>query len=127
MRRRLGAKLTAEARWVYQERHLGAEPPEGVRAFAGVDRVLQLEAAYALGPGWSARLGALHDRITVDQIGKPRFTTYGTRVESRAYLGLMARFGKVSVYAVEGLELDPEPYEVWWVHDKAFFHLQTAF
>jgi hypothetical protein len=53
--------------------------------------------------------------------------SYGSRTESRAYVGLSARFGQVSVYAVEGLELDPEPYEVWLIHDKAFLHLQTAF
>jgi hypothetical protein len=28
---------------------------------------------------------------------------------------------------IEGIELDPEPYEVWWVHDKGFLHLQTTF
>ena len=83
--------------------------------------------AYAFRPGWAVRVGGLHDRITVDQVGSPSFTAYGTRVESRAYFGLMARFGAVSVYGVEGLELDHEPYDVWLVHDKAFLHLQTAF
>ncbi|HEY3216692.1 MAG TPA: TonB-dependent receptor [Candidatus Eisenbacteria bacterium] len=126
-RRHWTARLTTEARWDYQERFLGAEPTASPSAFSAVDRVLQLEADYALGPVWSARVGALHDRITVGQVGRPRFTTYGTRVESRAYVGLEARFGKVSVSAVEGVELDPEPYEVWGVHDKAFLQLQTTF
>ena len=26
-----------------------------------------------------------------------------------------------------GIELDPEPYEVWWVHDKGFLQLQATF
>jgi len=127
VRRRLAGKLAAETRWAYQERDLAADPTAAPSLFSAVDRVLQLETAYALGRGWSARLGALYDRITVDQVGRPGFTSYGTRVESRAYLGLMARFGNVSIYVIEGLELDSEPYEVWWVHDKAFLHLQTAF
>ena len=53
--------------------------------------------------------------------------TYGTRNESRAYLGLMARFGRVWLSGVEGIELDPEPYEVWHHHDKGFLQLQTTF
>jgi hypothetical protein len=27
----------------------------------------------------------------------------------------------------EGIELDDEGYEVWFVHDKGFLHLQTTF
>jgi hypothetical protein len=91
-----------------------------------VDRVAQLEGRFPLRAAWAARVGALHDRATVGWSGAP-FPTYGTRVESRAYVGLTGRFGQVSVSAVEGFELDPEPYEVWWVHDKAFLHLQTTF
>ena len=53
--------------------------------------------------------------------------TYGTRNESRLYLGLTMRFARVVVHAVEALELDPEPYEVWGWHDKGFLSLQTHF
>ena len=52
---------------------------------------------------------------------------YGSRHESRAYFGLDARFGRVRVSGVEGIELDPEPYEVWFHHDKGFLALQTTF
>jgi hypothetical protein len=33
----------------------------------------------------------------------------------------------VSVHAIEGLELDKEPYKVSGIHDKGFLHLQTTF
>ena len=69
----------------------------------------------------------MFDRITVANEGMPYLQTYGTRNESRAFVGLSARFGRVSIHAVEGIELDPEPYEVWLVHDKGFLHLQATF
>jgi hypothetical protein len=28
---------------------------------------------------------------------------------------------------IEGIELDPEPYDVWLVHDKGFLQMQTRF
>ena len=34
---------------------------------------------------------------------------------------------RVSVSGVEGIELDPEPYPVWFVHDKGFLQLQAPF
>ena len=42
-------------------------------------------------------------------------------------MGLRARFGKVSVEGIEGIELDQEPYQVVWHHDKGFLKLQTTF
>jgi hypothetical protein len=33
----------------------------------------------------------------------------------------------VSLQAIEGIELDHEPYDVWFIHDKGFLHLQTTF
>jgi len=126
VRRRLRA-LTTEIRWLYQQGDQRIEPTAGVSDLAQIDRVLQIEATYGRSSGWAARVGALHDRITVSQAGLAPFTTYGTRVESRAYVGLTARFGVVSVSAAEGLELDHEPYDVWWVHDKAFLDLQASF
>ena len=73
-----------------------------------------------------ARLGGLHDRVTNHLVGDP-LVTHGTRTETRGYVGLWIRLGAVSIDAVEGIELDAERYEVWWVHDKAFLHLQTTF
>ena len=76
------------------------------------------------GEFWAARVGGFHDRITVAHAG---IFSYGTRIESRAYLGAWMRFGQVAISAVEGIELDPEPYAVWFVHDKAFLGIQSTF
>jgi 2-dehydro-3-deoxyphosphogluconate aldolase/(4S)-4-hydroxy-2-oxoglutarate aldolase len=126
-RRGFGRRVQTEARWVYQERdqHVGA--PIGPEHFAAVDRLLQLEAIVAITPSLAARVGTLYDKISVAQSGPPRFWSFGSRRESRAYLGLLARFGRVSLQAIEGIELDHEPYDVWFIHDKGFLHLQTTF
>ncbi len=89
--------------------------------------MLQLEALWQARHALALRGGALHDRIGIARSGAQPYFTYGSRTESRAYLGLIARFGRVTVQAVEGLELDREPYEVWAIHDKGFLHLQTTF
>jgi hypothetical protein len=69
----------------------------------------------------------MRDRVTVDQRGALPGFTYGTRNETRIHLGLQARFGRVLVQGVEGVELDREPYEVSFHHDKGFLQLQTTF
>ena len=73
------------------------------------------------------RLGGLFDRASVSKSSDTGYTSHGTRNESRAYFGLVARFGRVSLSGVEGIELDPESYEVWHHHDKGFLSLQTTF
>ena len=128
--RRLTPRFTAELRWLYQERTQIHAPPFGPRTFAGVDRVLQAEGRWRPNQRLAMRLGAMVDRITITQTGAPSpvvLPTYGTRKESRAYLGLIARFGRVSVQGVEGFELDHEPYEVTLWHDKGFLQLQSTF
>ncbi|TMQ70777.1 MAG: hypothetical protein E6K80_07475 [Candidatus Eisenbacteria bacterium] len=124
-RRGIGGRSEIEARWIYQESAEGSDPPYASRRLGTVDRVLQLEVRTQRGR-FGARIGGLHDRITVDRVGDP-LPGYDTRIESRAYIGLSRRFGRVSMDVVEGIELDPEPYDVWLVHDKAFAHLQTTF
>jgi hypothetical protein len=52
---------------------------------------------------------------------------HGPRRESRAYLGASARFGQVTVSAVEGFELDDEPYDVFGLHDKGFVQVTARF
>jgi len=42
-------------------------------------------------------------------------------------VGLLAKFGNVSVEGTEGIELDTEPYQVVWHHDKGFLKLQCTF
>jgi hypothetical protein len=121
----LGAAVQAEARWVYRESSEDSDDPYPERRLDVIDRVLQLEVR-ARRSRFEARVGGLHDRIMV-AAGGLGGSVYPTRIESRAYVGIAARFGKVSLDVVEGLELDPEPYDVWGIHDKGFAHLQTTF
>ncbi len=125
VRSALARHAELELRWVYQGSFEQSAPPYATRRLGTIDRVLQLEARTTRGR-WALRVGGLHDRILVDVMGDP-LPGYRTRIESRGYVGLSARFGRVSLDAVEGIELDPEPYTVWLVHDKAFLHLQTTF
>jgi len=131
----------ADLRWLYQGRDQGYSSAGGLylppASFAAVDRVVQGEARFTVGGGWVVRAGGMIDRMTVAVVdpvagvrrgsGAGAIFTRGSRTESRAYLGFAARFGAVSISAVEGFELDPESYEVWWVHDKSFVQLQAVF
>ena len=126
-RRRVVPRLTAELRWLYQERTQVHAPPVTPPRFEGVDRVLQVEAVWTATPSLAVRLGGLHDRITVQNSGITAPFSFGSRRESRAYVAAMARFGRVNLQLVEGIELDHEPYDVWAVHDKGFLQLQTTF
>ncbi len=131
---RLGARarpvprLLVEGWWIYGERMQSDRAPLPASTLTGVDRTLQLEAHWTLRPDLVARFGGLYDRIG-DNLRGPDGTMVDASVrnESRAYFGLIARFGRVSVTGVEGIELDPEKYEVWHHHDKAFLLLQTTF
>ena len=130
VRRRVTPRLSAEARWLYQGRTQTHAPPDGPRRFTGIDRMLQGEALWRASDRLKLRVGGLYDRITITQTGLPPavpIKTYGSRKESRAYVGLIARFGRVDLQGVEGIELDHEPYQVSFVHDKGFLQLQTTF
>jgi hypothetical protein len=122
----LGARGAIELRGVYASRTQSSAPPFPAGRFDALDRVLLLESDWRLGSTAMARIGVMHDRISVFRTADMGFS-YGSRTESRAYVGLTAKFGRVSISGVEGIELDPEPYEVWLVHDKGFLHLQTTF
>jgi hypothetical protein len=126
-RRDLGPRLGAQARWILQERAHRWGEGIGPGAFDGIDRLTQAELAWRMAPRVTWRLGGMLDRITIARRGVTPMQSYGSRTESRAYLGLQARFGRVVLQALEGIELDPEPYDVWLVHDKGFLHLQTTF
>jgi hypothetical protein len=128
--RRVAGRLSVEARWLYQGRSQDHAPPVGPRTFEAVDRVIQIESLWSASDRLAVRVGGLHDRITVTQRGNwPTIPdhSYGTRGENRAYLGVIARFGRVSVQGIEGIELDHEPYDVAFIHDKGFLQLQTTF
>lgn len=127
-RRTFLPRLSAELRYLYAARSQGYRPPRAATGFDAVDRTLQAEVRWALAPRATARLGGLYDRITVWKRGDTGRFSYGTRNESRAYVGLVARFGRVSVAGVEGIELDPESYPVALrYHDKGFVQLQATF
>jgi len=126
-RRALRRGLAVEGRWLYVDRMQSYRPPLADARFHAIDRTLQLEARWEARPRLLVRLGGLFDRVGVYKSGDTGRFTYGTRNESRAYVGLMARFGRVWLSGVEGIELDPEPYEVWHHHDKGFLQLQTTF
>jgi hypothetical protein len=121
----LGERLEGELTYVYQRRDQSSSPPYPIQRLEANDVLLQAEGRWTIAGSWVGRVGAMYDGITVPRSIGVR--SYGSRRESRAYLGLQARFGQVSLSLVEGIELDPEPYEVWWVHDKAFLHVQATF
>jgi hypothetical protein len=127
VRRALAQRWTGEARWVYQDRAQDWRPPGLDGTFRALDRMPALEVGWRPKPGWRARFGALVDRIGVATSGPAVPFTYGTRRESRLFVGLEARFGRITVQGIEGIELDREPYEVSFHHDKGFLHLQTTF
>ena len=126
-RRQINSRLSAEARWLYQARTQVHAAPFTPPRFEAVDRVIQVEAAWTATPSLAFRLGGLYDRITIEQSGVSTEYSFGSRTESRVYAGVMARFGRMSLQLVEGIELDREPYDVWAVHDKGFVQLQAVF
>ena len=126
LRRAARRDVSVEARWIYMDRMQSERAPLPATSFHAVDRVLQLEACWAPRPGLALRAGGLFDRVTVDRDGAAG-PAHGGRNESRAYVGLALRFGRVSVAGAEGVELDPERYEVWNHHDKGFLQMQAVF
>ena len=126
-RRAAWRDVAIEGRWLYADRMQSYRPPLADARFHAIDRTLQLEARWAARTDLVVRLGGLFDRVSVSRSGAAGYRTHGTRNESRAYLGVVARFGRVSLSGIEGIELDPERYEVWHHHDKGFLSLQTTF
>jgi len=127
VRRALGPALEAEVRALYLGRTQRWRPPGGDGRLDAIERVVAAELRWRAHPRLAARAGGQHNRITMARAGATPTPPHGTRRESRAYVGLEARFGNVRVFGVEGIELDPERYEVWFVHDKGFVGLQATF
>jgi hypothetical protein len=125
--RAVAPRLDARALARYQSRDQRDGAGLGPGAFAALDRIAQLELSWRVHPRLTVRAGGLFDRISIARAGVMTSGIYPSRDESRAYLGLMARFGRLSLQAVEGIELDAEPYDVSGVHDKGFLQLQTTF
>jgi hypothetical protein len=127
LRRRVSPTLEAEARYLYQDRDALRATPFGPSGFGALDRLGTLELRWQARPRIAGRVGGMFDRINVGELGPYHPPSYGTRNESRAYLGLELRFGNVVFGGVEGIELDPEPYDVWLWHDKGFLSMQARF
>jgi hypothetical protein len=126
-RRAAWRDVAIEGRWLYVDRMQSYRPPLADARFHAIDRTLQLEARWAARTNLIVRLGGLLDRASVSKSGETGHFTQGTRNESRAYFGFVARFGRVRLSGVEGIELDSEPYVTWNRHDKGFLALQTTF
>jgi hypothetical protein len=129
LERALGARAALRTLALYGERWERYTPTPEPRLLAAVDRAAGLSADLRMHPSLTATAGVLAARLGVDQEGPlaGRVVSYGTRTESRAYVGMQARFANVRVAATEGFELDREPYEVWFIHDKAFFQIMARF
>jgi hypothetical protein len=127
VRRALDPRTSVVAHLVYQERTQRYGEGLGPGLFAAVDRVYHVEVNRRLTENLRLRVGGLYDRLGFARTGVTRFTSEDRKKESRAFIGLMARFGRVSVQGVEGIELDREPYDVTLHHDKGFLQLQTTF
>ena len=126
-RRTFSPRVSALAHFFYQERtqRYGADVGPGV--FAAVDRVTHVEVDSRLTPTLMLRVGGFYDRLGFARSGRTLLASEDRKKESRAFIGLIARFGRVSVAGVEGIELDREPYDVAFHHDKGFLQLQTTF
>lgn len=127
LRREFGANTRAEARWIYRDRAQSWSPPGGDGRLAALDRVSGIEVSRRLTPAFALRAGVLYDRVGIGVHGGYPGFTWGSRKESRAFVGAQARFGRVTVQGLECIELDHEPYEVTFHHDKGFLQLQTTF
>ncbi len=127
VRRRLGPRWRAEGRYIYMRRAEDWRPPVDAASFGALDRIGHAGLVWDRSERWQGLLGLLYDRVSVGWSGNPPGFSYGTRKESRAYFGFQALIGRVRVQAVEGIELDSEPYQVTFHHDKGFLHAQTTF
>ena len=127
--RPIGEHAHVALRYFYQDRVQVWRPPLGNATLAVIDRMVMAEGSFR-GP-WALgiRVGGMHDVIGVEDKGGIPVTasTMNSRHENRAFFSLQKLFGKVLIQGTEGIELDQEPYEVTFHHDKGFIQLQTTF
>jgi hypothetical protein len=114
-------------RYLYQGRTQNYGLPLADGRFDAVDRIYQLEFGHAFDAHWRLRAGGLYDRLGYSRVGTTLATSEDRKKESRAYVTVQGRFGNVSVEGTEGIELDSEPYQVVFHHDKGFLKLQSTF
>lgn len=125
--RALGEKSRVTARFIYQERTQVWRPPISNSSLDVIDRMPMLEAAFPVPFDFFGRAGVMRNRITVVPNILVPVWTWGTRVETRAFLALQKKFGRVHLQGVECVELDREQYDVAFIHDKGFLQLQITF
>ncbi len=122
-----GQHARVSAHFVYQERMQIWGPPIADALLDCIDRMPMVETSFLLPLGIGARAGYMHNRVTVVQNGVAPTSSWGTRKENRLFLSLQKRFGRVLLQGTEGIELDKEGYDVAFVHDKGFVHIQVPF
>ncbi len=125
--RRVGEHGRVALRWIYQERTQVYRPPLGNGAFGVIDRMPVVEGSFRAGWDLGVRTGFMRNRISVAGADRAPLFTFGSRHETRAFISVEKRFGRVRLEAIECIELDKEPYEVVFHHDKGFIHIQTTF
>ena len=123
----IGENTHVAVRYYYMDRTQVWRPPVADVTLNIIDRCVMLDSWFKAPWAMGVRLGAMRDRVTVWRDNGIPLETTGTRHETRAIIALQKLFGKVRVQIIEGIELDHEPYEVSFHHDKGFFQLQTTF
>ena len=125
--RPVGEHGSLSLRYFYQERTQVWRPPYPNSLLAGIDRMPMIEGSFRAKWNLGMRVGFMRNRITAGDDGVVPVFTFGTRVETRAFFSVHKQFGRVRIQGIEGIELDHEPYQVMFHHDKGFLHIQTTF
>ena len=123
--RPMGEHGSLTLRYFYQERTQVWRPPISDVTLGVIDRMPMIEGAFRAKWNLGMKVGGMRNRVTV--AGQTPESTYGTRVETRAFFSLQKQFGRVRIQGTECIELDKEPYPVTFHHDKGFVHIQTTF
>ena len=127
---RMGERGRITARWFYQERTQTYRPPIANATLTAIDRMPMIDGEFRAGWALDMRTGLMRNRVTVvdpDKAPVSPYFTFGTRVETRAFVSIGKQFGRVRLQGTECIELDHEIYPVAFHHDKGFIHLQTTF
>jgi len=126
--RPVGQAGRVAARFFYQERTQVWRPPIANATLGVIDRMPMVEGWFRAPLDLGVRVGAMRNRVTVTSGVPLDFAwTWGTRVETRVFISLQRKFGRVWLQGTECIELDREFYEVSSHHDKGFLHMQFTF
>ncbi len=123
----LGERGRVTLRYLYQERDQVWRPALSNSSLALIDRLPMIEGTFGGPAGLGTRFGFMRDRVTAVDDGGAPVSSWGTRVETRAFFSLQKQFGHVRILGTECIELDKETYDVAFHHDKGFIHIQATF